>query len=124
MNDPNVSQRDHAVASQPAGHGTQPYVVHHDFDGPAELTTTLAHAIADVTGFEVTEAGFTLSDYVDPDALDRLFAPKSDGIPRTNGHLGFTIWNCQVTVYSTGRIVVTRTQTRPGTGYQQPPSQR
>ncbi|WP_424020018.1 HalOD1 output domain-containing protein (plasmid) [Halorientalis pallida] len=110
----NVSQRDQTAVSQPLSHGTQPYVVHHDFDGPAELTTTLAHAIADVTGFEVTETGFTLSDYVDPDALDRLFAPKSDGTPRTNGHLAFTIWNCQVTVYSTGQIVVTRTQPQPG----------
>ena len=109
----NVSQRDRTAVSQSVGHRAQPYVVHHDFDGPAELTTTLAHAIADVTGFEVTETGFTLSEYVDPDALDRLFAPKSDGTPRTNGHLRFTIWNCQVTVYSTGRIVITQTQPQP-----------
>ncbi|AQL44899.1 hypothetical protein BV210_19265 (plasmid) [Halorientalis sp. IM1011] len=124
MRNPNVSQRDHATASQSLGHRTQPYVVHHDFDGPSELTTTLAHAIADVTGFDVTETGFTLSDYVDPAALDRLFAPKSDGTPRTNGHLGFTIWDCQVTVYSTGQIVVTQTQPQNGGRNQQNPTPR
>lgn len=85
----------------------QPYVVSHEFGGPAELTTTLAHAISDVTGVDVTDTGFTLNDYVDPDALDKLFAPKADGTPRTNGHFSFEIWGCQVSVYSNGQIVVT-----------------
>ena len=115
----NVLQREQAGMTRSAERGTQPYVVYHDFDGPAELTTTLAHAIADVSGFDVTETGLTLSDYVDPDALDRLFAPKADGAPRTNGQLSFAIWNCQVTVYSTGQIVVSRTQHQPGASRRQ-----
>jgi hypothetical protein len=118
----NVSQRDQVAVSRQAGREAHSYVVHHEFGGPAELTTTLAHAIADVTGFEVSEAGFTLSEFVDPDALDRLFAPKSDGTPRTNGYLGFTVWNCQVSVYGTGRIVVEKLQ--PQSGYHQRTGQR
>lgn len=50
--------------------GTRTYRVKHDFDGSAELTTTLAHAISDVTGLDVTDTAFTLNDYVDLEALD------------------------------------------------------
>ena len=85
---------------------TQNYFVQHDFSGSAELTTTLAHAISDVTGIDVTDTGFTLNDHVDPEALDNLFSPKADGTPRTNGHLSFTIWGYQVTVYSNGQIAI------------------
>ncbi|WP_336003423.1 HalOD1 output domain-containing protein [Halorientalis halophila] len=120
MSNRNVSHSNHAVASRPVGHRQDPYVVHHEFGGPAELTTTLAHAVADVTGVDVTETGFTLNDYVDPDALDRLFAPKPDGSPRTNGHLSFSVWNCQVTVYSTGQIVVSQPQPQPQGGHAGP----
>lgn len=93
-------------APQQQSPGTQNYFVQHDFDGSAELTTTLAHAISDVTGIDVTDTGFTLNDHVDPEALDRLFEPKADGTPRTNGHVSFTIWGYQVTVYSNGQIAV------------------
>gem|GEM_PF-320012 len=82
------------------------YYVKHDFGGSAELTTTLAHAISDVTGIDVTDTGFTLNDHVDPEALDRLFQPKDDGTARVDGHLSFTIWGYQVTVYSDGQIAI------------------
>lgn len=97
-----------------SGQNTQQaqHVVYHDFHGSAELTTTLAHAISDVTGIDVTDTGFTLNDYVDPDALDRLFRPR-DGMqpqPQCNSRFSLTIWGCQVTVYDTGRIVITPSQ--------------
>lgn len=85
---------------------TQTYVVEHDFDGTAELTTTLAHALSDVSGVDVTDTGFTLYDYVDPDALDQLFKPRGDNGHRINGMLTFTVWNHQVTVYSDGQIAI------------------
>jgi len=87
-------------------HHSQAYVVQHDFDGSAKLTTTLAHAISDVSGIDVTGTGFTLYDHVDPEALDQLFKPKADGSPRMSGQLTFTIWSHQVTVYSDGRIAI------------------
>jgi len=95
---------------------SQAYVVQHDFDGSAKLTTTLAHALSDVSGMDVTGTGFTLYDHVDPDALDQLFRPKEDGSPRMSGQLTFTVWNYQVTVYSDGRIAIVPPQ--------QPPAQR
>jgi hypothetical protein len=93
---------------------TQAYYVTHDFDGSAELTTTLAHAIADVSGIDVTDAGFTLSDHADPEALDRLFEPKEDGTPRMNGNLTFRIWGFRVTVYSDGQIAIAPIQQSSG----------
>lgn len=101
---PTVSQQ---PQPQPQPAGAQPYCVQHDFDGPAELTTTLAHAISNVTGADVTDAGFTLNDYVDPDALDRLFRPKADGTPRGSGRVSFDVWGNEVTVHSSGQIVIT-----------------
>jgi len=92
---------------------TQTYFVKHDFDGAAALTTTLAHALSDVTGIDVTDTGFTLNDHVDPDALDRLFKPKDDGTPRMSGHLTFTVWGYQVTVYSDGQIAIVPPQQAP-----------
>jgi hypothetical protein len=85
---------------------SQAYFVTHDFEGAAELSTTLAHAISDVSGVDVTDAGFTLADHADPEALDRLFEPREDGTPRMNGHLTFTVWRFQVTVYSDGQIAI------------------
>lgn len=35
---------------------------------------------------------------VEPDALDALFATRSNGEPRTGGHLSFVYNHCQVTV--------------------------
>lgn len=96
----------HNAPQQYQSRETRNYFVQHDFDGSAELTTTLAHAISDVTGIDVTDTGFTLADHVDPEALDRLFEPRDDGTPRTNGHLSFTIWGYQVTVYSNGQIAI------------------
>ena len=89
------------------------YFVKHDFDGPAELTTTLAHALSDISGVDVTDTGFTLYDYIDPDALDMLFKPKEDTHRRVNGMLTFTVWGHQVTVYSDGQIAIVPPQTPP-----------
>lgn len=108
------SQRNYQVRD------TQTYFVTHDFDGPAKLTTTLAHALSDVSGIDVTDTGFTLTDHVDPDALDRLFTPKDDGTPRMSGHLTFTVWGYQVTVYSDGQIAIVPPQQAPQQQAQQP----
>jgi len=92
---------------------TQTYFVKHDFDGTAELTTTLAHALSDVSGVDVTDTGFTLYDYIDPDALDQLFKPRDDSAQRINGMLTFTVWGHQVTVYSDGQIAIVPPQQPP-----------
>lgn len=89
------------------------YFVKHDFDGSAELTTTLAHALSDVSGVDVTDTGFTLYDYIDPDALDQLFKPTGDAQRSVNGMLTFTVWSHKVTVYSDGQIAIVPPQRPP-----------
>lgn len=84
----------------------QTYYIKHDFDGAAELTTTLAHALSDVSGVDVTDTGFTLYDYIDPDALDRLFKPTGDSDRQINGMVSFAVWGHQVSVYSDGQIAI------------------
>lgn len=83
------------------------YHVQHDAEGPAKLSTTLAHALADVMGADVTEAGDVLREVVDFDALDRLFALTDDDATDPAGHVAFVVEDYRVTVYTTGRIVIT-----------------
>lgn len=101
----NAQNVTHAAPPQNQPPQPQRYVVRHDFDGTAELTTTLVHAISDVAGVDVTAAEFTLNDYIDADALDRLFEPKPDGTLR-NGTLNISIWNCHVTIFADGQIEI------------------
>jgi hypothetical protein len=60
----------------------------------------------------VTDTESTLFQQLDPDALDELFAPTGSGSPRTSGHLQLHIWGHDVTVYSTGQIVITAPRRR------------
>lgn len=87
----------------------QSYIVDHQFWGSAHLTTTLVHAISDVTGVDVSRTEEALCDHVDPMALDRIFRPKADGTTRGGSTLGFPIFGHHVTVYGTGRIEITQT---------------
>jgi hypothetical protein len=91
------------VEQSPQGH----YFATHDPDAPSKLSTTLIHALADVMGSDVSETGFVLYDNIDPEALDRIFASKSDGESNRTGHLAFSVKQYRVTVYSDGEIVIT-----------------
>jgi len=104
----------HHVPSQPAPQSRpQEYHAYHDPSGTAKLSTTVIHALADAMGEDVTDAGFVLHDSVDPDALDRLFSNVDPETERAPGHVAFTIDGYQVTVYSTGEIVITPPAPRP-----------
>lgn len=96
----------------PDGRGN--YRVYHDPAGAAAVTTTVAHALADLTGVDVTAAEAALHERVDPAALDQLFAPRPDGTPRSPGHVAFRVVGCRVTVYGDGEIVVTPPRAPPG----------
>lgn len=80
---------------------------YHDPNSAARLSTTVAHALADVMGIDVTSTEHSLFERVDVDALDRLFSPHRDGRRRASGHVAFDVSGFQVTVYSSGHIVVT-----------------
>ncbi|RKD98422.1 HalOD1 output domain-containing protein [Halopiger aswanensis] len=78
----------------------------HEFDGPASLTTTVIHALADCMGVDPTDGRISLYDAVDPDALDRLFRPRHDGRPRSSGQLSFVVDDHRVTVRADGEILI------------------
>ncbi len=82
------------------------YVLEYDPDGTAALTTTIVHGLATITGIDVSQGEFSLYDSVDPDALERLFAPKADGSRRRDGHVAFSALDHEVYVHADGAIHV------------------
>ena len=93
------------------------YVGQYDVDGTATLTTTIVHALASIAEVDVSQGEFSLYDSIDPDCLERLFAPKADGTRRCGGHVAFTALGHEVYVYADGDIVIyppesPQTQTR------------
>lgn len=92
-------------AKSESQHVAADYYAYHDFESAAKLSTTVIHALADVIGSDVTDTGFQLHDSIDPDALDRIFSNPAEG--PSASHLAFTVENYQVTVYSSGQIVIT-----------------
>jgi hypothetical protein len=83
------------------------YVVQHYFDSPATLTTTLVHALSNISGATVSDAEQGLFDHVDPDALNRLFRPSRTGQLRANSYLQLKIWGYDVTIHCNGQINIT-----------------
>lgn len=47
-----------------------------------------------------------LSEIIDPDALDLLFAPGKDGSPRVGGRISFIYSKCKVTIESNEYLTV------------------
>jgi hypothetical protein len=94
--------------ASPASQSRPPslYRASHDPDGPATLSTTVIHALADCLGLDVTEGRISLYDAVDPDALDALFRPRHDGTPRAGGTLSFVVDGHHVTVRGDGEILI------------------
>ena len=70
------------------------------------LNQTVVRAVADATETDPLDLTDRVYDCVDPDALDRLFAPVADGTPRT-GAVVFTMAGCRVVVESTRKVLVT-----------------
>ncbi|MBZ6495504.1 HalOD1 output domain-containing protein [Natrinema longum] len=82
------------------------YRATHDPTGPATLSTTVIHALADCMGVDVTDSRVSLYDTVDPGALDELFRPRHDGTPRAGGTLSFVVNGHHVTVSGDGEILI------------------
>lgn len=101
MNSHQHSNRTVPLHEQPAN----TYHVYHD---PAStgIGTTIMDALSSIAQKSVSELG-PLNEVVDPDALERLFAPQPDGRPRGSGFIHFAIQNFEVSVHSNGHISIT-----------------
>jgi hypothetical protein len=75
------------------------YRATHDPDGPATVSDTVIEAVAEVAGVDPTTTIIPLSDRIDPDALDALFA-ANEGAAQTT----FRVCGLEVLVRSDGRV--------------------
>lgn len=75
------------------------------YSDPNEVSTTVILSVAQALDAEVLSLP-PLNDVVDPDALNALFGPRGDGVPRTGGQVNFVVADCEVTVRSEGIVVV------------------
>lgn len=66
--------------------------------GPDELVSmAVVRAVSTVRDCEPC-ALTPLATVIDPDALDSLFGPQHNGLPRNGGRLSFIYSNCRVTI--------------------------
>ena len=99
----------HGANADTGDRGTRPTPVYratHDLAGTAEVTTTVAHALADCLGVDVTDATTSLYDSIDPDALNALFRSRGNEPVRTATTLSFHACTCQVTVRGDGVVLI------------------
>ncbi|MFB6302800.1 MAG: HalOD1 output domain-containing protein [Haloferacaceae archaeon] len=84
-----------ATSDGPVGHAR----VGEDADRPS---VAVVEAVTRATG-ERPEAG-ALYRAIDPDALDALFAARTDGSARDDGTVSFVVAGCVVAVHSDGKV--------------------
>jgi hypothetical protein len=69
------------------------------------ISTAVVRAVADTRGVDPVDLDVRLYDYVDPCALNRLFAANGDASSR-NYCASFTVADCHVALDGSRRIVV------------------
>lgn len=74
-------------------------------DGPSGAVVA---AVAGELGTEPDELEAPLHDFVEPDALDVLFAPTYAGVARPAGQVTFSMHGCTVTVDGCGEVTAER----------------
>lgn len=82
------------------------YRAYHDMSEP-DLSVTITQALTQVDGIDITETVDNFPQYVDPDALDRLFrVPRSGDRRHEEGYIHLEIEQIDVTVYADGTIEI------------------
>lgn len=78
------------------------------------LSLTIIDAVAELADGDISEQVAEFTDWVDPDALDRLFRVGSPGDPRHEaGRVHLEIAGIDVTVHADGDIVFERSTPAP-----------
>lgn len=77
--------------------------VEYDWTDPDSISNAIIEAVATCAGVGVLDLD-PLNDVVDPDSLNALFSPRSDGTPRHGISVQFTFNGYVVTVDSEGTI--------------------
>lgn len=82
---------------------TETFSVNHDWERDEPISTVVVKMVSSLEDVPPTALD-PLHDYVDPDALDRLVAPKRDGQQRTGAYAAFRFEGYDVTVSGDGQI--------------------
>ncbi|AGB39516.1 HalOD1 output domain-containing protein [Natronococcus occultus] len=90
---------------QPSVSTTDCYVIQYDRLDETPLSVAIANAVATYRDIDATELE-PLYYVINPEALERLFAPRADGL-RSEGSVTFEYNGCSVTVTADGEIRVT-----------------
>lgn len=80
--------------------------------GPDEkVSVAIVRAVGTVAS-QTPDTLPSLATVVDPEAVDRIFAPRGDGAGRTGGTLSFVYCDCRVTVHHSEYLTVEHLDTR------------
>ncbi|WP_266077777.1 HalOD1 output domain-containing protein [Haladaptatus caseinilyticus] len=93
------------VAGEPRG-----YHVYHDSASLYSVSETIIEAIAAIRSSDPTDDLIPLTDVVDPDALNSLFADTHTGSKRNEGHIVFSVNGFDVFVHANGHIFIRERQ--------------
>lgn len=93
------------VPIEPLERDDETYRTYHDMETDG-LTLTISTAVAEISGKSELDLIPDFSKYVDPDALNRLFRTQPNGESRQPGHLTLHIDDYEVTVHSSGEILI------------------
>ncbi|MFC7213305.1 HalOD1 output domain-containing protein [Saliphagus sp. GCM10025334] len=85
---------------------TDTYTVSYDWASDELPSEAVVEAVAAATG-STSESIPPLYEVVDPEALDQLFVPTSQGTSLRTGVVEFQFHGCDVTISTCGRTTVT-----------------
>lgn len=81
--------------------------LYHDWGRDDSVTATILEGVAAVTDRPLTDLDPPLFEVVNPDALDTLCQPLTDGELRDgNGRLTLPIYDCTVTLHWDGTVAI------------------
>lgn len=77
----------------------------YELDAGESVSMAVIRAVSALEGRE-PDAIEPLGNVVDPEALNLLFSPQSNGTPRNGGSISFVYSNCRVTVENGEHLTV------------------
>lgn len=82
----------------------------YDTASDVDLGLVIIETICTELEIDPTEMGGQLHEYVDVDALNRLFSDRANGEPRLGGRVAFRMGRYEIVIHSHGVIDVTELQ--------------
>lgn len=88
------------------------------FDWSIGPTEAVIEAVATELEMDPMDLDAPLNSFVDPDALDSIFAPTNAGLPRADGRVTFSVGKCDVVVTAGGEVRADRRNNNASTARQ------